>query len=465
MECRAKCLELLVSITSPQQARLDFAEYMILFIRCLLAKPWPLEHQTRFSRISTGKFTNEKATEIGILWAKWVDEKYPNAQFAIAAGLLATEGSVALEDSQEIDLKGFSLLKRRPSDETSNSPSQFKRGDLVTVIRRMTWNVPIKGSKDYRKDVVEGTQGTIEGWADVEKRKVLVKCKLCIGGEDIELVQDVYPRNLQLTSEHQLMNAARSAEAAPSSASVSSSASGSSSTSGASPFQWLLQNSEPSCVKMQEKLHNHLADTDALNTSFWLKSRIGVALQSLYESLTAYTDKDLVVCHRQNKHGAWRCELWTKRDFAPRELVFAPLSSQLKDSRVTNVAHVVVGVPLHGPGAHPEGGSIALDGRTRTSIAQAGLLDPVEHTGSLFGVVHRSSEIDEANMVIDQVSWEHKVTLSMPFKKAKHTVQWQQQDLPTIPVLLNPKAIKARQRLVVYHAIPKTDIVFPDKKK
>ena len=168
-----------------------------------------LEHQTRLSKISTGKFTNEKVKEIGVVWAKWIDEKYPNAQFAIASGLLATEGSVALEDSQEIDLKGFSLLKRRPSDETSNSASQFKRGDFVTVIRRMTWNVPIKGSKDYRKDVVEGTQGTIDGWADVEERKVLVKLRLKLpGGEDIELVQEVYPRNLQLTSEHQLMKAA-----------------------------------------------------------------------------------------------------------------------------------------------------------------------------------------------------------------------------------------------------------------
>ena len=132
VECRAKYLELLVSITSPQQARLDFAEYMILLIRCLLAKPWPLEHLSRFSKISTGKFTNEKATEIGVLWAKLIDEKYPNAQFAIAAGLLATEGNAVLEDSQEIDLNDFSLLKKRPSDETSNtntnSPYQFKRG-------------------------------------------------------------------------------------------------------------------------------------------------------------------------------------------------------------------------------------------------------------------------------------------------------------------------------------------------
>ena len=86
-----------------------------------------------------------------------------------------------------------------------------------------------------------------------------------------------------------------------------------------------------------------------------------------------------------------------------------------------------------------------------------------------FWIVHRSSEIDDANMVIDQVSWEHKVTLSMPFKKAQHTVQWQQQDLPTIPVLMNPKAIKKQQRLVVHQPMPTTDNVchatHRDKKK
>ena len=100
-----------------------------------------------------------------------------------------------------------------------------------------------------------------------------------------------------------------------------------------------------------------------------------------------------------------------------------------------------------------------MDGRTRTSIAQAGLLDPVEHTASLFWIVHRSLDHDDANMVIDQVSWDLKVVLSMPFKKAKHNVHWQQQDLPTIPVLLNPKAIKKHQRFVVYQPIPKTDKV------
>ena len=63
--------------------------------------------------------------------------------------------------------------------------------------------------------------------------------------------------------------------------------------------------------------------------------------------------------------------------------------------------------------------SMGLEHSLRTSIAQAGLLDPVEHLGSLFWLMHRSSEIDHANIVIDQVLWEHKVTLSMPFKKGE----------------------------------------------
>ena len=211
----------------------------------------------------------------GVFWAKWIDEKYPNSQFAIAAGLLATEESVALEDSQEIDLKSVSLFKKLPSDETPNSASKLKRGDFVTVIRRMTWNVPIKGNKDFKNAVEKGTQGTIEGWADLDRGKVILKLSLKLLGVTEDIVQDVYPRNLQLTSEYLLMKAAPPAEVVP------SSSSGSTSSSGSSTFHWLLQKSDPSCVKLQEKLHKHFADNDMLNRSFWLKSRVGVALESL----------------------------------------------------------------------------------------------------------------------------------------------------------------------------------------
>ena len=86
----------------------------------------------------------------------------------------------------------------------------------------MTWNVTIKGNKDFRNDVEKGTQGTIEGWADLDQRKVLLKLSLKLLGGTEDIVQDVYPRNLQLTSEYLLMKAAPPAEAAPSSSSGSS---------------------------------------------------------------------------------------------------------------------------------------------------------------------------------------------------------------------------------------------------
>ena len=108
------------------------------------------------------------------------------------------------------------------------------------------------------------------------------------------------------------------------------------------------------------------------------------------------------------------------------------------------------GVPKHGPGAHPEGSALALDGRTRTSIAKAGSLDSQEHLGSLFWLAHRSSDASEANMVLESCSWEHKVTLEMPPKKKKHVVEWEPGDLPSIPLLLNKRAVKQHQRLVVY---------------
>ena len=59
-----------------------------------------------------------------------------------------------------------------------------------------------------------------------------------------------------------------------------------------------------------------------------------------------YTEKDLAVCHRQNAKGAWKCELWTKRDFGPRELCFAPLASQIKETHLTLSANCQVGVPV-----------------------------------------------------------------------------------------------------------------------
>ena len=117
-------------------------------------------------------------------------------------------------------------------------------------------------------------------------------------------------------------------------------------------------------------------------------------------------------------------------------------------------SNCLVGIPAHGPGTHPDGGHLALDGRFRSQLASQDLVDGPEHTGSLFWLVHRSTDESKANMVIEPVTWEHRVTLTMPFKKQKRSVDWDSKDLLTVPGLLNRKAIHAHERLVVHYEAP-----------
>jgi hypothetical protein len=184
-----------------------------------------------------------------------------------------------------------------------------------------------------------------------------------------------------------------------------------------------------------------------LNQTFWLKGRIAQGLEALHKSLPTYGEKDLVVVHRQNEKGAWKDEVWTAREFAAEDLVFGPFSSQLKTSHLTDLKHAVVGLPKYGPGKHPTNDCLALDGRSRTSLAHEGSIDDTENTGSLYWLVSRTSEHAKANMSLENVSWEQTVKLQLPLRQKKSVVAWASNDLPTIPIFVNKKKVAAHVRL------------------
>ena len=59
-------------------------------------------------------------------------------------------------------------------------------------------------------------------------------------------------------------------------------------------------------------------------------------------------------------------------------------------------------------------------------------------------------------MFLEAIPWEYSVDIEMPRKKRqKQSVQWNAQDLPSISILVNKKAIKEHTRLVVHQQIPK----------
>ena len=440
-------LKILDETLGESQARLELASYCDLVIRCLMGKPWP--ESLKPGKLTPGKFSNDKVRAIGIEWAKHLDLKYPEMDFARKADLLPEKGKDDEDDSQ-VNLTGVRELKRSHSDDAPPAPGHFKLGAHVTVIRRMSWEFEIPGNKKFRKDLVEGTEGVIEGFTDSDEKKVLLKVSLEVSkGRHQEVTRPVFPRNLQLSNDYKLTEAGKSVEAASSSGPSGTSKESKKSKKPDVP-QFLLQTSESSQVKEEKGWQKLLADEDILNRSFWLKSRVGLMLQGLQESLPTYTDKDLIICHRQNKMGLWKDELWTKRAFEPNELILAPLVSQIKDTRLTNQANMVLGLPRHGRGAHPENGGLALDGRGKTRLAKEGVLDENEYKGVLYWLVTRASNASEANMALENVSAEQHMTLYMPFKKQKFKVDWEQKDVPTIPLIFNKKAIKKETKLFVF---------------
>ena len=288
--------------------------------------------------------------------------------------------------------------------------------------------------------------------ADEEGRQVILQVVVGLPEGPRQITQAVYPKSIMLTSEYNLTEAGKELSAAAEAAAASSSTS-CAEEKGSSVPQWLRGDSEFNAVIKQTKWYKSLVcDKDDLRRLSYIKSRVASGLEALHEVLPQFTEKDLVVAQRQNKQGAWKSELWTNRDFDAYEIILAPYSSQLKDTHLTQSAHAVVGLPKHGVGAHPSGGSLALDGRSRMFIAHSNTMDELEHTGSLYWVVARSSDDSLCNLSTDTFAWEQKVLVQLPGNKKNKVVAVSRSidALPAIPVIVNKKPIEKYTQLVLY---------------
>ena len=438
---------------------------MDMIIRCLFSKPWPDVEPKVTLRV--GQFSVEKVEELGPCWASVVDLKHPGLGFAASAGLVSDDKDKKDEEGKQVDLGSLRQVTRSISDGPDPGlDPKFKKGDEVTMIKRMTWSFPQPGAPNYRKDIMEGTEGVIEGWADPEQRQVLLKVVMNLpSGPKQSITKEAHTRNLKLTSEY------KESKGGPAGTGGEEHTASGASSSAKDPCKcpdWALGKSEPSSVKKEPSFKSLQADSDSNLKLMYLRSRIGVSMQALAESLPSYGDQDFLVVHRKNDKGIWKDELWTKRDFDAWEIQLGPFSSQLKESHLMAAAHAVVGLPKHGRGAHPENLSLALDGRGRTSMAKKDHLDSQEHLGSLFWLVSRTSTAPEANMALENVMLEYQVKVCLPAPKRRKVVSvpWESAEMPTIPIMVNKRALKKHTQLFVYQQDKKNeDKKNGDKKK
>ena len=166
------------------------------------------------------------------------------------------------EESKEVNLESLRDLKVWSEGPDPDFGPKFARGDEVTVVRRTTWIIPQKGNTRYRRNLVEGTPGVVQGWADLQQRQVLLTVVLDLpDGENQEITKEIYPRNLKLTSECLLENGGLQGEPA----------SCSGNQAGPTVPDWALLNSDPASVKVISSYKNLQADQDNNALIFQLK--------------------------------------------------------------------------------------------------------------------------------------------------------------------------------------------------
>ena len=93
-------------------------------------------------------------------------------------------------------------------------------------------------------------------------------------------------------------------------------------------------------------------------------------------------------------------------------------------------------------------------------IASAGAVNPAEHIGSLSRLVMRTTTQEQANLELENMTWQQQITVNLPVPVSKRRkvepIAWAPSELPSLPILVNKKAIEKHVRLAMF---------MPEKKK
>lgn len=133
-------------------------------------------------------------------------------------------------------------------------------------------------------------------------------------------------------------------------------------------------------------------------------------------------------------------EVWTKRNFAPGSLVFVPDTTEYKDRYYTQTRSALLQ-----NAESVEGRRIVLDGRLRFA--------PTETRGfSLFFAVERSDDESECclKQAFSEMSLQLDINLPGTSTKLNGQVKRRVGDLPQIPCIYNPEAVKKGTKLICF---------------
>jgi hypothetical protein len=448
-------LPILEKTMSPPVARLEFFGLADLLIRVTFAKA--LKGDISIKLPQGVGLTPSKVKAICWQWAEHLEKKYHDLNLT---SLVEFEPP---ETPQYRDVEHFEFdteqLKENLEEKTGH---EFKHGDRVCLLRRISVNIPIPKNPSFRKDIQAGAVGVVQGWIDESFRQVLIEFETKIKGHPHKHIEKCFPRNIIKEENYSKLAKEVDAEEA---AEDETAQKDEKEKKLPKEFQWLLADSEPSDVIVDKTWSKYISDRDSTQECWFLKARSAVCLDALMHSLSHPGDLDFIICHRKNSKGIYLTEVWTSRRFEAFEIALAPASCEIKDRLYTSANAAMIQVPLRGEGSHLEGKLLAQDGRGRSSISSPGTIETDPQMGSIFWVIERTSNKKDANLVLESVSFNIKIDVNFeahnkqPSKKRKTSKssesqpgdasqEWSTLETPQLPILVNPEAIEKHSKLL-----------------
>ena len=87
-------------------------------------------------------------------------------------------------------------------------------------------------------------------------------------------------------------------------------------------------------------------------------------------------------------------------------------------------------------------------------MAPKGLCDADAHAGSFFWMVARTSKASEANMSLENATFEQTLKVTLPATKKRKTTNltWESSEMPEVPIMVNKKKIQKDMQLLMFLA-------------
>jgi hypothetical protein len=285
------------------------------------------------------------------------------------------------------------------------------------------------GPKNVRRDIQVGAVGVIKG---VAKDLVVVEFTTILN-------------KVEISADHALKIAwlKKAEHVVAGGTGVADGAEGKSGVKPSSKYAFLTaaacDDGKTDTIDIIHKWSNCLTASDSKVNLMHCQSTMCAALAQVSHHCPTYTEKDLILITRNGRY-----ELWTMRDFKPKEIMFCPDSTDLRDRfwsvsvgkacRLGNSEKIAKSFSL-------DGKPMVIDGRLRSAVTES-------RSCALFWLVGHTDDPKAASMELHDVETSMVIKLTLPGAKKQVDVGFNGEKGVVVPVMVNAKALKAHSRLM-----------------